>query len=91
MQEAVVMFLTNLYLSVLPVGIGANFRDRDEGWPQDTKQTFPPTKTCRHLFSQQNKKWPLAGVAQWIEHVNQKVSSSIPSQGTCLACRPGTQ
>ena len=30
----------------------------------------------------------LAGVAQWIEHrpVNQKVTGSIPSQGTCLGC-----
>ena len=33
----------------------------------------------------------LAGVAQWIEHwpPNQKVTSLIPSQGTCLGCRPG--
>ena len=33
----------------------------------------------------------LAGVAQWIEcrPVNQKGTGSIPSQGTCLACRPG--
>ena len=35
----------------------------------------------------------LAGVAQWIERgpVNQGVASSIPSQGTCLGCRPGPQ
>ena len=35
----------------------------------------------------------LAGVAQWIEcwPANQKVASSIPSQGTCLVCRPGPQ
>ena len=35
----------------------------------------------------------LAGVAQWIEHqtAKQKVTSSIPSQGTCLGCRPGPQ
>ena len=35
----------------------------------------------------------LAGVAQWIEHwtVKQRVASSIPSQGTCLGCRPGSQ
>ena len=33
----------------------------------------------------------LAGVAQWIEHqpVNQRVTGSIPSQGTCLGCGPG--
>ena len=35
----------------------------------------------------------LPGVAQWIEHqtVNQRVTGSIPSQGTCLGCRPGPQ
>ena len=35
----------------------------------------------------------LAGVAQWLEHqpANQKVTSSIPSQGTCLGCGPGPQ
>ena len=35
----------------------------------------------------------LAGVAQWIEHwpANQSVTGSIPSQGTCLGCRPGPQ
>ena len=35
----------------------------------------------------------MAGVAQWIEHesVNQRVTSSIPSQGTCLGCWPGPQ
>ena len=33
----------------------------------------------------------LAGVAQWIEHwaENQRVTSLIPSQGTCLGCGPG--
>ena len=35
----------------------------------------------------------LAGVAQWIEHgpADQRVASSIPSQGTCLGCGPGPQ
>ena len=42
----------------------------------------------RHL---RLKPLTLADVAQWIEcwPVNQKVASSIPSQGTCLDCRPG--
>ena len=33
----------------------------------------------------------VVGVAQWIEHrpASEGVSSSIPSQGTCLRCRPG--
>ena len=35
----------------------------------------------------------LAGVAQCIDYepVNQRVTGSIPSQGTCLGCRPGPQ
>ena len=49
----------------------------------------------RHVFRNVNIKSntniALAGVAQWIEHwpVNQRVTGSIPSQGTCLGCRPG--
>ena len=33
----------------------------------------------------------LAAMAQWIEHwpANQSVTGLIPSQGTCLGCRPG--
>ena len=33
----------------------------------------------------------LAAVAQWIEcwPVNQRVTGSVPRQGTCLDCRPG--
>ena len=35
----------------------------------------------------------LAGVAQWIEcwPESNKVAGLIPSQGTCLGCRPGPQ
>ena len=35
----------------------------------------------------------LAGVVQWIDcwPANQKVAGLIPSQGTCLGCRPGLQ
>ena len=38
-------------------------------------------------------KVALAGVAQWIEcrPANQRVTCSIPSQGTCLGCGPGSQ
>ena len=48
----------------------------EQTWQKKTK-----TKMC------------LAGVAQWIRHwpTNQKVPGSIPSQGTCLGCRPGPQ
>ena len=36
-------------------------------------------------------KEALAGVAQWTEcqPVNQGVTGSIPSRGTCLGCEPG--
>ena len=39
------------------------------------------------------KNTGLASVAQWIEcrPVNQRVTGSIPSQGTCLGCGPGPQ
>ena len=35
----------------------------------------------------------LAGVAQWIlrQSVNQRATSLIPSQDTCLGCTPGPQ
>ena len=40
-------------------------------------------------------QWTLAltGVAQWMDHrpANRKVTSSIPSQGTCLGGGPGPQ
>ena len=34
----------------------------------------------------------LAGVAQWCEHqpANQRVTVSMPRQGTCPACGPGS-
>ena len=46
----------------------------------------------QHLLSHiLNRFVALAGMAQWIEcwPANQKVTSLIPSQGTCLGCRPG--
>ena len=44
-------------------------------------------------YDLKKERQALAGVAQWIEHwpANQKVTSSIPSQGTCLGCGPGPQ
>ena len=45
------------------------------------------------LRIKKRKKLTLAGVAQWIERwlLNQKDAGSIPSQGTCLGCKPGPQ
>ena len=44
-------------------------------------------------LKKKKKKSALTGVAQWIEHqtAKQRVTGSIPSQGTCLGCRPGPQ
>ena len=57
--------------------------------------TLPPASDffkCS-LFNLKNEKIALAGVAQWTEcwSANQRVASSIPSQGTCLGGRPGAQ
>ena len=45
------------------------------------------------LYTSKLFKWALAGVDQWIEHqpVNLRAAGSVPSQGTCLDCRPGAQ
>ena len=54
-------------------------------------------KLNKQLEPEQNHRnsdhMALAGVAQWIElqPVNQRVTGSIPSQGTCLGCVPGPQ
>ena len=44
-----------------------------------------------HPFPRKKCTYRLAGVAQWTEHgpANQRVASSILSQGTCLGCGPG--
>ena len=53
------------------------------------------TKICAWVFIVSSfvtvKTGALADVAQWIEYEpeNQRVAGSIPSQGTCLGCRPG--
>ena len=46
---------------------------------------------CYLIFIYLNSYFVLAGVAQWIEcqPANQRVTGSIPSQGTCVGCRPG--
>ena len=51
------------------------------------------TVLYRTIENKQNKQRALAGVAQWIVcwPVNLRVAGSIPSQGTCLGCRPCPQ
>ena len=50
-------------------------------------------ETYREKKKQQKGRWALAGEAQWTEcqPANQRFAVSIPSQGTCLGCRPGPQ
>ena len=45
------------------------------------------------LRKKNHQKSALAGVAQWVEcqTVKQKAVGSIPSQGTCMGCRPSPQ
>ena len=51
--------------------------------------TFTVDIICNLDYTRQ----ALAGVAQWVGSctANQKVTSLIPSQGTCLDCEPGPQ
>ena len=53
--------------------------------------TVNASSFLRFIFGKIELYIALAGVAQWIEGqpANQRVAGSIPSQGTCLGCRPG--
>ena len=59
------------------------------------KPTFAPfcmlQKFLSHNQSDKNMCVAMAGMAQWIEHqtAKQRITGSIPSQGTCLGCGPG--
>ena len=57
-------------------------------YPVDTSSTAQAP-----VVTNKNVPDALAGVAQWIAclTVNQRVTGSVPSQGTCLGCRPGPQ
>ena len=66
-----------------------------EIYPKNPKTPIKKN-VCTHMFIAalfKIAKIALAGVAQWDGHhpANQKVTGSIPSQGTCLGCRPGPQ
>ena len=65
-----------------------NYLSLERDWQWDI--TFYPLGS---LYFFKNKTINLTGVAQWIECglTNQRDASSIPSQGTCLGCRPGPQ
>ena len=52
---------------------------------QETHLKYKDTNTLKATVSM-----ALAGVAQWIERgpVNQRIASSLPSEGTCLGILP---
>ena len=85
---------TRVYSSV------SNDKMRLSVYPTYTIVPAPPKAPPRDLpitpsffFPKGLYCFALAGVAQWIEHqsANQRVTSPIPSQGTCLGCGPGPQ
>ena len=57
------------------------------------KHSFAHKPLLLQLQKYYQKRLALAGVAQWIEcqPVNLRITGSIPSQSTCLGCRPGLQ
>ena len=56
-------------------------------FPRTAETNLPHTHWLKTLIL------GLDGVAQWIEcqSVNQKITGSVPSQGTCLGCGSGTR
>ena len=66
-------------------------------WPYYPKQFIDSMKLLLkyqwYISQIQKKLFALAGVGQWTERqpANQGVTGSIPSQGTCLGCRPCPQ
>ena len=66
------------------------------GWREDQKkrERDKAYECVIKIKTKQNKSFlALVDIAQWIEHgpAKQRVASSIPSQGTFLGCRLGTQ
>ena len=53
-------------------------------------ESFSQTPRCVCSKAGGNPCWALAGAAQWLECwlLNQSIAGLIPSQGTCLGCRP---
>ena len=51
---------------------------------------LPPVEQLGNT-GQKHVIYAMTGVAQWVGRwpANQKVTSSIPTQGTCLGCGPG--
>ena len=75
---------------------GPRQRGTQEGAPckaQSSPNTWRGQILATSPFEVKESKGALVGVAQWIGHqtVKQRITSLIPSQGTCLGCGPGPQ
>ena len=62
----------------------------------DLPMAFPLSLLQQRFVRFRTQKYSvvsLAGVAQWIEHgpARQRAMGLIPSQDTCLGCRPGPE
>ena len=68
-----------------------SFRVKCLGLRIQVEQNRQLINTVLYVFVFFKKDSALTGVAHWIEYwpVNQRITGSIPSQGTCLGCRPG--
>ncbi|XP_053525726.1 glycosyltransferase 1 domain-containing protein 1 isoform X8 [Artibeus jamaicensis] len=75
-----------------PGGNGAGGAGAGQEHPRE-RRGGPARSHGAAVFRPSEENRVLAGVAQWIEcrPLNQRVSSSIPSRGTCLGCGPGPQ
>ena len=64
--------------------------------PKETTEKMRTNKQVKQSFRIEDQytklNCTLAGVAQWTEcqTMKQRVAVSIPGQGTCLGCRPGS-
>ena len=68
------------------------YSDWESNWrPFGSQDGAQSTEVLKHVLKY--KKFALAGVTQWTEcrPANQRVAGLIPSQGTYLGCRPGSQ
>ena len=73
---------------------GVGWRDGEKMQTTVIEQQFKKVFKLKIIIIKEKKKeGSLAGVAQWIECLpaDQRVTGSIPSQGTCLGCRLGPQ
>ena len=73
--------------------MGGGGTDLDRAAGRGRSLTADLSEALLMVLHSEGEEDALAGVASWIEQwsANQRVTSLIPSQGTCLGCGPGPQ